>query len=501
MKKMVVCDTRILSRRNRQRGSCVKANIGADLLQRIARDRDRSAFNEFYEQYKVPAYNLAYQITHNTDTAHEAVQESMLRVWMSADHFQPSGNAQGWVLKIVARESIRIGRRASAEQGRIKRKSMEDPNNSSRPREAIAEEDNLVALRKGLETLPDLSRRLLALYFGAELSQRQIAQMVSISQRSVSNKIDEALTLLRAALTRQGVAALLPASENSLLREALLSGLDIPDGIMANVYQEIDGPPAMDSTPAATTRMSTGIAAPLLLSAFVASGIGGYYLMQDPISVKASAHPPDTRLTAAPLLPPTKKASRHRIWTFEKGLPSDIRIMDLKGKPIGLWKGPQNQNQPAALLCPQPTLLEFPLKADQAPLRIDIEGSPLSPESVGLNPVWIRQGMIQPLTYKFHKVNFPVRKVKMFRLRYRIFMHGRYTQVYLNDRLVKFIQHQRDFPGTPVCLGLKFLAMYRIEIQEIAESALPKAFQHPTRAFEALEAPIHSFWATKFPQN
>ncbi|MCK6473703.1 MAG: hypothetical protein L6R28_18420 [Planctomycetes bacterium] len=78
------------------------------LLKAIAERRDRAAFRRFYERYERTAYNLAYHLTSDQDRAAEAVQSGMVCVWTSAASIPPGSNARAWLLRIVARESLRV---------------------------------------------------------------------------------------------------------------------------------------------------------------------------------------------------------------------------------------------------------------------------------------------------------------------------------------------------------------------------------------------------------
>lgn len=78
------------------------------LLAAIALRRDRAAFRQFYERYERTAYNLAYHLTGDQDRAVEAVQSGMVCVWTSAASIPPGGNARAWLLRIIARESLRV---------------------------------------------------------------------------------------------------------------------------------------------------------------------------------------------------------------------------------------------------------------------------------------------------------------------------------------------------------------------------------------------------------
>src|SRR5438045_2225794 len=79
------------------------------LLHAIAQQRDRAAFSELYQRYEQPAHSLALHLTGNAPLAEDSLQNAMLRVWTSAGTYRV-GNARAWILRIVARESLRTMR-------------------------------------------------------------------------------------------------------------------------------------------------------------------------------------------------------------------------------------------------------------------------------------------------------------------------------------------------------------------------------------------------------
>ena len=85
-----------------------KASFNYDrLLLAIGKERDQAAFQELYDHILSPAFGVASYLTRRKEQAEEAVQEAMIRIWNSAHTYKP-GKGKSWVLRIVAREAIRV---------------------------------------------------------------------------------------------------------------------------------------------------------------------------------------------------------------------------------------------------------------------------------------------------------------------------------------------------------------------------------------------------------
>src|SRR6185295_1897641 len=128
-------------------------------------------FDALYSRHSAAAYGLALHMTADHTLAEDAVQESMLRVWRAAPVRRP-GNDRGWVLRIVARECMRLQKRKQRERLRAEIAHQIQPRNvETVPYEYAEREGSLSRLRAALEKLPARERRLLSLRYENGLSQ------------------------------------------------------------------------------------------------------------------------------------------------------------------------------------------------------------------------------------------------------------------------------------------------------------------------------------------
>lgn len=242
----------------------------ASLLADVAERKDREAFSLLYERFGQAGFALAYRITGNSDEAEEAFQEAMLRVWLSAGNFDPRGNAKGWILKIVARESMDVARkrqRRSRLQEREAERERAVPGIRSHP--ALAGSNELVqSLRGMVDRLPAKERHLLALYYSGGFSQDEIAEQLSISQRSVSYRIQQILANLRQSIEQAGLAAALPLLDGAALGDAMLGGPPLPAGLKGAIVARLP------DLARASTRVPPHVAPAFALKAAAAAFLG-----------------------------------------------------------------------------------------------------------------------------------------------------------------------------------------------------------------------------------
>lgn len=207
------------------------------LLDAVGR-RNREAFETLFCRCQQSAFALALQITDNPSLAEEAVQEAMLRVWLTASSYRAEGSVRSWIMRIVAGkaiEQLKVRRRSH----RLMQTSTDSQSRHDMP--AVAEEQHelLGALRKLLTALPDAERQMVALYYGGGLTQEEISEALSIPRRTVAFKIEEALKELRSKLLQGGFAAAVPLLAGDGLRDALWSGSVAPPRLHLKVMNGI----------------------------------------------------------------------------------------------------------------------------------------------------------------------------------------------------------------------------------------------------------------------
>lgn len=212
-----------------------------DLFAALRGARSRSAFEQLFERYHKAAFNLALHITTRPELAEESVQNAFSSLWTVRQPCQP-GKFRSWFLCLVANACRKVLR--SQRQWR-RREIMgidgtaEPAAGEKRPDQSLEHTELLESLRNHLSRLPETSRALVMLYFGAGLTQEEIGRELSMPTRTVSYKLDEALQQLRGRMVASGFAAAAPGITSASLWNDLLTGADVPPGMKERVIQKI----------------------------------------------------------------------------------------------------------------------------------------------------------------------------------------------------------------------------------------------------------------------
>ncbi len=168
------------------------------LMQRIAAGEE-SAVVALYDRFGSLVYRLAYQAMPTRDEAEDAVQEVFVRLWKTAERYDPSRAALvTWVLLITRRHLVDRLRRS---QSRIKpvklneefRPPIAEPVDS----ESLEREERFASLMEKIATLPELQRTVvMRAYLGGQ-TLRQIGEELDTPIGTVKSALSRALVRLR----------------------------------------------------------------------------------------------------------------------------------------------------------------------------------------------------------------------------------------------------------------------------------------------------------------
>ncbi len=467
-----------------------------DLLKRIAQDRDEAAFTCFFERYKGIAVNLALHVTGDPTSAEDAVQEVMLRIWHGAESFK-GGNVRGWFTRIVVRESIQIwrgGKRLERKKKRVQdfgisHATHEDP---EQVHQGLERKEALSFLKRALLALPEKQRIMLALHFGAGLSQREVGSEFGVSQRAISKAIDKSLSDLRKDLKVPGVGSMLPVfSITENLAEALCSQHEPSDKLLDKVLDRISSskvkaigsegsqPGLPEAQKVAPVSWLVGGVALLALAASGAWVVEG---LQDSGSRKVDLKVvPTESLESAP-------QPLHEIWTFKEGPMKGFSV--IQGKWIS-WR-PASKGRPAAMVAGKELVGRIlPAQLSGRPVKITIEAEvERSTRFSGIGCAFVHENKEGP-TDELWRYNLIPLGGAIFQS--EIYVLGNFIVRTINNKPHSIRKYEKPFPTSRVCLLAHGVAISRIEIRDCPLKEIPESLQDPNRLLaEIMQSPSWS---------
>ena len=174
-----------------------------------ARRGDRNAFSKLVQAYQIPVYNLTYRMLGNAQEAEDAAQETFLRAYKRLSTYQPDKKFSNWILSIASHYCIDVLRRR-----RFQWLSVEDDpvmawlsSDEEQPDDAALRSERAEEVRVLLERLDPSYRSPLVLRYWHDLSYKEIAEMLNLSEPAVKTRLHRARLQMAALLEERSSAA------------------------------------------------------------------------------------------------------------------------------------------------------------------------------------------------------------------------------------------------------------------------------------------------------
>lgn len=153
---------------------------GAELLSRVARQRDATAFSRLYDLSAPLLYGLACRMVGPGADAEDVLQEVMLQAWNRAAAFDPGkGTARVWLVVLTRSRCLdklrRRGTRRSHETSGLDA-VVEPADGEPSASQTLEQAEARAVVRKALAALPAEQRRTLEIAYFEGLSQSEIAE-------------------------------------------------------------------------------------------------------------------------------------------------------------------------------------------------------------------------------------------------------------------------------------------------------------------------------------
>jgi len=178
---------------------------------------DVNSYNTLVLNYQTQAYNVAYRIMGEPDSAADATQEAFISAYRAIRSFR-GGSFKAWLLRIVTNACYdEIRRRKRRPDASLDALYVEDEatdaslvTHSENPESYAQRMDLQAAIMTCLQGLTDEQRTVSVLSDIEGMSYEEIAQVVGTALGTVKSRLSRARSSLRDCL--QGYGELLPAS-------------------------------------------------------------------------------------------------------------------------------------------------------------------------------------------------------------------------------------------------------------------------------------------------
>jgi RNA polymerase sigma-70 factor, ECF subfamily len=184
-----------------------------ELVARYRRDQSPVAVQELVRRHERSVYAFAHRFLGDREAAEDATQEVFVRAVRHLDGWDGRAQFRTWLFRIARNHCIDAQRKAKLR----KTESLDAPSDPEGPprSEGVASdgpdpEGSLAgrqlagAVARAVDSLPPAQREVLLLRREGELSFKEIAEMIDVSENTVKSRMRYALEHLRTLLEREG---------------------------------------------------------------------------------------------------------------------------------------------------------------------------------------------------------------------------------------------------------------------------------------------------------
>jgi RNA polymerase sigma-70 factor (ECF subfamily) len=183
-------------------------NTDADLQHLLKNDSER-AFEKLFNRYSERIFNFAFTYLKNHSECEELVQDVFVKLWQNRSKIDASRNIKSYIFKIAVNSIYDLARKNK--QKEIYQKILKDDytqTEDSTWNEVVYNEltENLNNL---IDKLPTERKKIFKLSRVENLSSKEIAHKLNLSQRTVENQLYRTVKYLRQKIDKESYLMLL----------------------------------------------------------------------------------------------------------------------------------------------------------------------------------------------------------------------------------------------------------------------------------------------------
>ncbi|MCL2416713.1 MAG: RNA polymerase sigma-70 factor [Bacteroidales bacterium] len=170
---------------------------------------NHEAFRKFFDSYKKRIYGFLYSKLHSHEVVEELLQVVFVKTWENRATINPNLSPDAYVLKIAKNSALNFLRQ-KAYKLLLEKQLIEKINIAEDGETSFVDEDLKRHIDDLVAHIPERRREIFKLRYEKELSYKEIAEKLSISESTVNTQISLALNYLRKQLGKELWAVTLP---------------------------------------------------------------------------------------------------------------------------------------------------------------------------------------------------------------------------------------------------------------------------------------------------
>lgn len=168
---------------------------------------DERAYQELMEKYIGQVHAIAHSIVLNESDAQDVTQETFIQAYRQLEQLRSPDSFRAWVSRIAVRLALKQKKRSEREVVMSIDELVPTPSPVEANESFERKTDITQFIRQALQSLPDLLRIPLIMYYLGGFSHREIGQALSIGPRTSERRVRRGRQELREYFRRFGLEA------------------------------------------------------------------------------------------------------------------------------------------------------------------------------------------------------------------------------------------------------------------------------------------------------
>ncbi|MBT3317496.1 sigma-70 family RNA polymerase sigma factor [bacterium] len=172
------------------------------LMEQISSGQE-AAFRLLVQRWESPLFGFLWRMTGSEDDARDLCQDTFVTVYSRSSEYKPEGKFKSWLFRIAGNSARSFLRRRKI-IGWVSFDSTKHDRseNCELPDAEVSRNQQVKILQAAVDKLPPRQKQALVLKRYQQLSQKEVAEVMQISESAVESLLVRALTQLRKQIGR-----------------------------------------------------------------------------------------------------------------------------------------------------------------------------------------------------------------------------------------------------------------------------------------------------------
>lgn len=177
-------------------------NLADRDLVSLLKTGDREAFAQIYERYAMILYYKVNQVLRDEEASKDIIQELFTYVWEKSDKLKEDQNLSGYLYIASRSRVLNLIKKGNTRSDYLTEVANYSVNITDETTEKLDEKELFLLVASEIAKLPEKMREVFQLSRIEDLSHKEIAERLNISETTVKKQVQNALKILRERLSK-----------------------------------------------------------------------------------------------------------------------------------------------------------------------------------------------------------------------------------------------------------------------------------------------------------